>query len=226
MGGVFFGKNVRIQSRMKLFFGKRLGFYVFFVKSTKKCIRHTHTHIQIWGRIFKHTLFLKLLSFPKFVQSLMQYLLGTPHMVPFSGTGRRILKTRWADVFFSQNGNLIFLVWFFDCSFLGDFLCEMSFVWWEMPHVWWCAKTQKIHLQKPWDLHWLPPAIRHHPIPWGVELSSGTRVGTFKTFRLDLAQLGPHWWGSIGGQRKTQHGMERYRKPGTKQQELGPTLWK
>lgn len=47
MGGVFFGKNVRIQSRMKLFFGKRLGFYVFFVKSTKKCIRHTHTHTDM-----------------------------------------------------------------------------------------------------------------------------------------------------------------------------------
>ena len=64
-----------------------------------------------------------------------------------------------------------------------------------------------------------PSAIIH--IPRGVELSSGTRVGTFKTFRLDLARLGPHWWGSIGGQRNTQHGMERYRKPETKQQEFG-----
>ena len=44
---------------------------------------------------------------------------GTPHMVPFSGTGRRILKTRWAKVFF-QNGNL----WsglIFDERFLGVF---------------------------------------------------------------------------------------------------------
>lgn len=52
MGGVFFGKNVRIQSRMKLFFGKRLmGFYVFFVKSTKKMYK---THTYRYGDLFSN----------------------------------------------------------------------------------------------------------------------------------------------------------------------------
>ena len=62
-----------------------------------------HTHITDMGAYFQtYIVFMatrKLLSFPKFVQSLM---LGTPRMVPFSGTGKRILKTRWADVFFSK----------------------------------------------------------------------------------------------------------------------------
>ena len=84
----------------------------------------THTHTDMGTYFQTYIVFMatrKLVSFPKFVQSLMLYLLGTPHMVPFSGTGRRILKTRWADVFFFQMEICFFWFDYLIAVFLATF---------------------------------------------------------------------------------------------------------